>query len=134
MFPTEILNLHPGIGFLEDGDDLVFGVAGHLHLLLLLEYLNSKADVTAYLTAVLEENDAALLTAALGDMARARGMSQVARDSGIAREALYQGLRADGQPRFETISRVCAIDVLGVGPVVALVTVPRGRFPRKENP
>lgn len=83
------------------------------------EYLNSEADVAAYLTAVLEENDAALLTAALGDIARARGMSQVARDSGIAREALYKALRAGSQPRFETISRVCA--ALGV----RLVAQPR---------
>jgi probable addiction module antidote protein len=54
------------------------------------EYLNSEEDVAAYLTTVLEENDPALLAAAIGDIARARGMSQVAKDSGIAREALYR--------------------------------------------
>ena len=46
------------------------------------EYLNSEEDVAAYLTTVLEENDPALLAAAIGDIARARGMSQVAKDSG----------------------------------------------------
>ena len=76
------------------------------------EYLNSEADVAAYLTTVLEENDPALLAAAIGDIARARGMSQVAKDSGIAREALYKALRPGSEPRFETISRVSA--ALGV--------------------
>lgn len=72
------------------------------------EYLNNKEDVASYLTSVLEENDPALLAAALGDIARARGMAQVAKDSGIAREALYKALRPGSEPRFETISRVCA--------------------------
>ncbi|WP_308389807.1 addiction module antidote protein [Acidithiobacillus sp. AMEEHan] len=76
------------------------------------EYLNGEEDIAAYLTAVLEENDPALLAAALGDIARARGMSQVAKDSGITREALYKALRPGSEPRFETISRVCA--ALGV--------------------
>ena len=76
------------------------------------EYLNSEEDIAAYLTAVIEENDPALLAAALGDIARARGMSQVAKDAGIAREALYKALRPGSEPRFETISRVCA--ALGV--------------------
>ncbi len=76
------------------------------------EYLNNEEDVAAYLTAVLEENDPALLAAAIGDIARARGMSQVAKDSGIAREALYKALRPGSEPRFETIRRVCA--ALGV--------------------
>ena len=76
------------------------------------EYLNSKEDVAAYLTTVLEENAPALLAAALGDIARARGMTQVAKDSGITREALYKALRPGSEPRFETVSRVCA--ALGV--------------------
>ena len=52
------------------------------------EYLNSEEDVAAYLNDILEANDAGLLAAALGDIARARGMSQVAKESGISREAL----------------------------------------------
>ena len=57
---------------------------------------------------MLEENDAALLAAALGDIARARGMTSVAKDSGITREALYKALRPSSEPRFDTINRVCA--------------------------
>lgn len=76
------------------------------------EYLNNEEDMAAYLTLVFEENDPALLAAALGDIARAKGMSQVAKDSGITREALYKALRLGSEPRFETISRVCT--ALGV--------------------
>lgn len=76
------------------------------------EYLNSEEEVAAYLTTVLEENDPGLLAAALGDIARARGMTQVAKEAGMAREALYKALRPGSEPRFETISRVCA--ALGV--------------------
>jgi probable addiction module antidote protein len=87
------------------------------------EYLNSDEDVAAYLTTILEENDPALLAAAIGDIARARGMSQVARDSGIAREALYKALRPGSEPRFETISRVCA--ALGVRLVAQPINMTR---------
>jgi len=76
------------------------------------EYLKSDEDVAAYLTAVLEENDPSLLAAALGDIARSRGMTQIAKDSGITREALYKALRPGSEPRFDTVSRVCA--ALGV--------------------
>ena len=76
------------------------------------EYLNSEEDVAAYLTTILEENDPALLATALGDIARSRGMTQVAKDSGITREALYKALRPGSEPRFDTVSRVCA--ALGV--------------------
>ena len=84
------------------------------------EYLNSAEDVAAYLTTVLEENAPTLLAAALGDIARARGMTQVAKDSGITREALYKALRPGSEPRFETISRVCA--ALGVRLVATPLT------------
>src|SRR5882672_352107 len=79
-------------------------------------YLGSKKAVAAYLTDILEANDPALLASALGDIARARGMSEIAKASGITREALYKALRPDAQPRFDTISRVCA--ALGVRLVV----------------
>jgi probable addiction module antidote protein len=75
-------------------------------------YLSDAITMAAYLTDVLEANDPALLAAALGDVARARGMSEIAKASGITREALYKALRADAQPRFDTISRVCT--ALGV--------------------
>jgi probable addiction module antidote protein len=76
------------------------------------EYLDDEQAIAAYLTAMLEENDPALLAAALGDIARARGMTKIAKASGLTREALYRALRADAQPRFDTVSRVCA--ALGV--------------------
>ncbi|MGE0113023.1 addiction module antidote protein [Aquabacterium sp.] len=75
-------------------------------------YLDSETAIANYLTDIIEANDPALLAAALGDIARARGMSEIAKASGITREALYKALRADAQPRFDTISRVCA--ALGV--------------------
>lgn len=75
-------------------------------------YLESEEAIAAYLTDIIAANDPALLAAALGDIARARGMSEIAKASGISREALYKALRSDAQPRFDTISRVCA--ALGV--------------------
>jgi probable addiction module antidote protein len=68
----------------------------------------------------LEEDNPGLLAAALGDIARARGMSEIAKASGLAREALYKALKPDAQPRFDTISRVCK--ALGVR-LVALPAV-----------
>ena len=76
------------------------------------EVLDDEQAIAQYLSAVLEANDSALLLAALGDAARARGMSAVAEASGIAREALYKALRPGAHPRFDTIQRVCA--ALGV--------------------
>lgn len=75
-------------------------------------YLDSEEAIAAYLTDILSANDPALLAAALADIARARGMSEIAKASGLSREALYKALRPDSQPRFDTISRVCA--ALGV--------------------
>ncbi|MCC7464435.1 MAG: putative addiction module antidote protein [Gammaproteobacteria bacterium] len=83
------------------------------------EHLKDEDDMAAYLTVVLEENDPALLATALGDIARARGMSEIARASGITREALYKALRPGAQPRFDTVSRVCA--ALGVKLVAQVV-------------
>ena len=71
------------------------------------EQLRSEEDIATYLTLVIEDGDAALLASALGDIARARGMAQVAKDSGVTREALYKALRPGAQPRFDTIARVC---------------------------
>ncbi|MGE3104124.1 MAG: addiction module antidote protein [Lysobacterales bacterium] len=76
------------------------------------EHLSSDADIAAYLTLVIEENDPAELAHALGVVARARGMTQIAAASGLARETLYKALRPGAQPRFDTVQRVCA--ALGV--------------------
>ena len=79
-------------------------------------YLDNDKAVAEYLTAVIDQNDPALLAVALGDIARARGMSEIAGAAGLTREALYKALRRGAQPRFDTISRVCT--ALGVGLVV----------------
>ena len=76
------------------------------------EYLDSEEAIAEYLTAMIDGGDPAMLAAALGDIARARGMSEIAKASGLTREALYKALRPNAQPRFDTISRVCA--ALGV--------------------
>ena len=76
------------------------------------EYIDDDESVAAYLSSILEENNPGLLAAALGDVARARGMSEIARASGLSREALYKALRADADPSFDTISRV--LTALGV--------------------
>jgi probable addiction module antidote protein len=75
-------------------------------------YLDSEAATSAYLSDVLQANDAALLAEALGHIARARGMSAIAQDAGLTREALYKALHSGAQPRFDTVMRVCA--ALGV--------------------
>lgn len=78
----------------------------------LAEQLKGEEDIAAYLTMVIEEGDTSELAHALGVAARARGMSDIAKASGITREALYRALRPDASPRFDTISRVCT--ALGV--------------------
>ena len=76
------------------------------------EHLETEEDVAAYLEAALEEGDSALITAALGDIARAKGMTQVARQAGLGRESLYKALSSSGNPEFSTILKV--IQALGL--------------------
>ena len=80
------------------------------------EHLPDEQAIAEYLTIVIEEGDPAELAAALGTVARARGMTEIAKASGMGREALYKALRPGADPRFETVSRVCA--ALGVKLVV----------------
>ena len=76
------------------------------------QQLKSQDDIAAYLSLVIEEGDAAELAHALGIVAKARGMSEIAQATGLTREALYKALRPNAKPRFDTINRVCA--ALGV--------------------
>jgi len=69
-------------------------------------YLDGDEMIAAYLAAVMEDDDPALLAAALGDIARARGMTQLARETGLAREALYRSLSPSGNPSFATVCKV----------------------------
>ncbi len=75
-------------------------------------YLESEADVAAYLQAALEDGDAAVIVHALGNIARARGMSQIARRTGLARESLYKALSPNGNPEFATVLKV--VRALGI--------------------
>ena len=70
------------------------------------EYLDSDETISAYLAALLEEGNANAFAAGLGDVARAKGMSQVARDAGVSRESLYRALSDEGNPEFGTILKV----------------------------
>jgi len=72
------------------------------------EHLRSPEEMAAYLEACLEEahGDAAFIAKALGDIARAKGMTQVARDSGLSRESLYKALSGERSPGFDTILKV----------------------------
>ena len=72
------------------------------------EHLETEDDMAAYLEAALSEGDPALISAALGDIARANGMTQLARDTGLGRESLYKALSPDGNPEFATILKVVA--------------------------
>ena len=78
------------------------------------EHLRTPEEMAAYLEACLEEanGDAAFIAKALGDIARAKGMSQVARDAGLSRESLYKALSGDRIPNFDTILKV--INALGL--------------------
>lgn len=76
------------------------------------KYLDDPEAIAAYLSDILEEGDAGLLAAALGDIARARGMTDIAQAAGLTREALYKALRPEAEPRLDTVARVCT--ALGV--------------------
>ena len=70
------------------------------------DYLGTEANIAAYLNACAEENDPALLVAALGDVARARNMTQLAEKTGMTRMGLYKALSGHGNPSFATVSKV----------------------------
>jgi probable addiction module antidote protein len=71
-----------------------------------VDYLKTDEDMANYLEAAIEDGDSAVISAALGDIARAKGMSQVARKAGLGRESLYKALSPDGNPEFATILKV----------------------------
>ena len=76
------------------------------------EHLKTEQDMAEYLEAALEEEDPALIAAALGDIARAKGMTHIAREAGLGRESLYKALSPTGNPEFATILKV--ISALGL--------------------
>ena len=70
------------------------------------EHLATEEDMAAYLEAALEEDDPQLFAAALGDIARAKGMTEIARKAGLGRESLYKALAPNGNPEFATVLKV----------------------------
>ncbi|MBB1632852.1 addiction module antidote protein [Cupriavidus sp. UME77] len=82
------------------------------------DYLDSEEMISEYLNAALEEDDTAVLLAAIADIAKARGMTRMAADSGLGRESLYKALAPGAKPRFDTIMKL--LHALGV----KLTTVP----------
>jgi len=76
------------------------------------DHLETKEDIAAYLEAALEEGDPSLVVAALGDIARSKGMTQIAREAGLGRESLYKALSIEGNPEFATVLKV--LQVLGL--------------------
>lgn len=71
-----------------------------------VSYFETEEDMAAYLKAALEENDAALVATALGDIARAKGMTSIAKRAGLGRESLYKALSPEGNPEFATVLKV----------------------------
>ena len=69
-------------------------------------YLTDDDAIAEYMNAVLEEDDLDLLLLALGDIARARGMAQIAKEAGLGRESLYKALTPGAKPRFDTVLKV----------------------------
>ncbi|QVL49999.1 MAG: putative addiction module antidote protein [Thiocapsa sp.] len=92
------------------------------------QYLGTDEDVAEYLRQVLEDGEPGELAAALGHIAKARGMTEIAKASGIKREALYKALRPNAQPRLDTVQRVCR--ALGVT-LTAKVIDPREAVPSR---
>ncbi|ARN80733.1 addiction module antidote protein [Methylocystis bryophila] len=76
------------------------------------DYLDSDATIAEYLTAAAEDPNSDVFLAALGDVAKARGMARIAKDTGLGRESLYKALSAGAHPRFETVNAV--LQALGV--------------------
>jgi probable addiction module antidote protein len=70
------------------------------------DVLKSKEDIALYLDAVLEDGDPELLKAALGDIARSKGMTEIAKAAGLGRASLYKALSPDGNPEFATVVKV----------------------------
>lgn len=70
------------------------------------DYLETEADIAAYLNAAFEDGDTSVIAAALGDVARTKGMTQLAKETGITRDGLYKALSPTGNPSFDTVQKV----------------------------
>jgi len=75
-------------------------------------YLDSKEVIAEYLTQVLKDGDLDELLSAIGDVARAKGMTQIAKETGLGRESLYKSFASGSKPKFDTVVKV--LDSLGI--------------------
>jgi probable addiction module antidote protein len=94
------------------------------------ETLDTKDDVVAYLNAALEDGDPELLKLVLGDIARSKGMTEIAKAAGLARSNLYKALSPDGNPEFTTVASV--LKALGLRLSVARERVSKRRVPPRR--
>jgi len=90
-----------------------------------VEHLQTEQDMAAYLEAAFEEGDPKLIAAVLGDLARAKGMTQIARDAGLGRESLYRALSPEGNPELGTVLKV--VRALGLRLHATVVQSPQKR-------
>lgn len=104
------------------------------------EYLETEEDMALYLEAALEDGDPRVVAAALGDIARAHGMTQIARETGLSRESLYKALSPEGNPELATVLKVVhslglQLQAKAVGPVTPTPVVegPKTRKPRAHK-
>lgn len=95
------------------------------------DYLDNDVVVAEYLTAAAEDPNPGVFLAALGDVAKAKGMAKIARDSGLGRESLYKSLESGAHPRYETVAAV--LKALGVKfEVVAIPAATAGATKRRQ--
>ncbi|MBI1251325.1 MAG: putative addiction module antidote protein [Alphaproteobacteria bacterium] len=92
------------------------------------EYIDTPEAAAAYLEAALEDGDARIITATLGDIARSKGMAMIAERTGLSREALYKSLSKDGNPRLTTL--VDVLKAMGLKLSVAVDDAPQTRSRR----
>jgi len=95
------------------------------------DYLKTKGDIAGYLDAVLEDGDPELLKLALGNVARSKGMTEIAKDARLSRSSLYEALSPDGNPEFATVASV--LKTMGLRLSVAQDDVKRRRPPRSPS-
>lgn len=106
--------------------------AGELPDFDVVNYLDDSELMAEYLTAVFQANDAGLLASALGDIALAKGISEIAQASGVTREVLYEAMRAGSSPSLDTVKRVCG--ALGVRLTFETVAAKPAKKPRAAGP
>lgn len=100
---TQQLDIKKAKILAKNGD---FSMNGGLKKFDVVEYLEDEEDIQAYLNAAIEEGDTKYFFKALGNIARARNISQLSKDAGMSREGIYKALSGEGNPSFNTVARI----------------------------